>query len=168
VEASPIRFAAHIGGNNSLPDGDKIRRDGTLRAVGGIKLTDGVPRCVNCLGPGRISHQCSGYLGQCLLDYQLPGVNIDFVSSYIKSAISAGFWLLGEYFSRQSGIEDPKLKLPRYWNDPIPPQTGQIPTNLIPAPPTSSLDEPPAATGSETGEIENTSSHHIPKSPARR
>jgi hypothetical protein len=79
-------------------------------------------------------------------------VKIDFVSGYIKSAIVAGFWLLGEYYWRQSGIEDPTL--PRHWNDPIPPQTGQIPTNLTPTPLTS-LDEPPVATGSATGETEN-------------
>jgi hypothetical protein len=79
-------------------------------------------------------------------------VNIDFVFGYIKSAIVAGFWLLGEYYWRQSGIEDPTL--PRHWNDPIPPQTGQIPTNLTPTPLTS-LDEPLAATGSATGETEN-------------
>jgi hypothetical protein len=75
-------------------------------------------------------------------------VNIDFVFGYIKSAIVAGFWLLGEYYWRQSGIEDPTL--PRHWNDPIPPQTGQIPTNLTPEPATTSLDEPLAATGSAT------------------
>jgi hypothetical protein len=61
-------------------------------------------------------------------------LNIDFLCGYLKSFIVACFWLLGEYYWRQSGVEEPKL--PRYWNDvlgkEIIPGTGQLPTNPIP------------------------------------
>jgi hypothetical protein len=69
----------------------------------------------------------------------------EFVSGYLKSCALAfdSFWQTTQN----------EQQLPRYWNDPKP-QTGQIPTNLTP-PPTTSLQEPPAATGSTTGETEN-------------
>jgi hypothetical protein len=66
-------------------------------------------------------------------------------SGYLKSCALAfdSFWQTTQN----------EQQLPRYWNDPTP-QTGQIPTNLTP-PPRTSLQEPPAATGSTTGETGN-------------
>ncbi len=74
----------------------------------------------------------------------------ELVSGYLKCFAVACVWLAVDSFWQTTQNEQ---QLPRYWNDPTS-LTGQIPTNLTPLP-TTSLHEPPAATGSTTGETEN-------------